>query len=372
MFLAESERLETLRACRDCPMCHAFDTMAVITGKECNTPRARAVTLWGLEKGLLDWESEGIPRILYQAFLDGLTREWCEGNYDVDELTIAGRKGLVEKGMAPPTVSAVARNIQATRNPFGLKEVGGNALAETLGGEIFSKPEALLYLGSTSRVKRFQTARAMVKILGYLAVPFEILEEESDSGFLSYQLGDFASAADQAKRIVARLQGTRARQLVVLGASDYRMFTTRYARLGAPLPEGLAVLHATEFLERALDQLKPVLSKIFSRVTYHDPSSLARFTYVLEPPRKILSALAGKNFIEMAWHGRKAPTCGETGGVEVTYPELSGKAARMRMEEAVRTGAEILVSADPECEDRLAQAGGLEVKNIAELVAEGI
>jgi len=64
----------------------------------------------------------------------------------------------------------------------------------------------------------------------------------------------------------------------------------------------------------------------------------------------------------MEWHGRKAHTCGETGGVAFTDPELSGKAAQMRMEQAARTGAEILVSADPECEEILARTGGREVK----------
>jgi len=72
MFLKEEERIETLKACRDCPMCHMTDTVAFITGSESNTPRGRAMTLWGLEKGLLSWESEGVQRILYQAFLDGL------------------------------------------------------------------------------------------------------------------------------------------------------------------------------------------------------------------------------------------------------------------------------------------------------------
>ncbi len=105
MFFTESERLETVRACRDCPMCHLIDTVAMITGRESNTPRGRAMTLWGLEKGLLSWESEGVPQILYQAFLDGLAQEWCEGNYDNDELVIDGRKTLVEKGRAHPAVS---------------------------------------------------------------------------------------------------------------------------------------------------------------------------------------------------------------------------------------------------------------------------
>lgn len=95
------------------------------------------------------------------------------------------------------------------------------------------------------------------------------------------------------------------------------------------------------------------------------------FCGVIEPPRKILAALAGENFVEMEWHGRKAHTCGGCGGVPFTYPDLSERAAELRMEQALRTGAKILISADPSCEEMLSRAGkGVGVKNIVELVAD--
>ncbi len=374
MFLTESERLETIRACRDCPMCYMIDTAAMITGRESNTPRSRAMTLWGLEKGLLSWESEGVPQILYQAFLDGLAQEWCEGNYDNDELVIDGRRNLVEKGLAPAAVSAVASRVKETGNPFGAKKDGVKALVEKSGGTPAGAPEVVLYFGSAARVQRPQAARALIRLMQSLEIPFEVLDGESDSGFVAYQLGDFQSAANQAGRVAAELKGCRSRKLIALGGSDYRMFTTRYSRIGAALPAGTSVLHATEFLGQLLEEKRLVFKKRLEiPVTYHDPCSLARFTYLLDPPRKILAALAGENFVEMEWHGRKAHTCGECGGVAFTYPELSAKAAWIRMEQALRTKAKILASADPECEEMLSRVGGdMEVKNLVELAAEAV
>ena len=330
--------------------------------------------LWGLEKGLLSWESEGVPQILYQAFLDGLAQEWCEGNYDNDELVIDGRKTLVEKGRTHPAVSTVALNLRNTGNPFGLKPEGMKAFVEKSGGKIAADPEVLLYFGSAARLQRVQTAQALVRIMGFLQIPFECLEQEPDSGFLSYQLGDFLTAAGQAREVAGRLKVSRAKTVVVLGASDYRMFSTRMGRFGAALPEGLRILHVTEFLAQLWEEKKLSFGrKLEARVTYHDPCSLARFTCVIEPPRKLLAALAGDNFVEMEWHGRKAHSCGGCGGVPFTYPELSEKAAHMRMEQAARTGAVILASADPGCEEMLSRAArGLEVKNIVELVAEAL
>jgi len=373
MFLSAEERLETIRACRDCPMCHPVDMVAMVTGKESNTPRGRGMILWGLESGLLSWESEGVTRILYQAFLDGLPREWCEGNYDFDEMIIDARKTLVDKRLAPAAVSRIALRIRETGNPYGIGEKGTTPLA---GNSPASPPEVAIFLGSSARVQRPQTALALGKILRTLGIAFEVLEDESDCGFLSYQLGDFVSAAEQAKKVATSLARCRAKKLVSLSASAYRMFTTRYPRFGAPLPEGMSVFHATEFLSELLTQGRLTLKRrIDVKVTYHDPCCLARFTDVLDPPREILRALASDKFVEMDWSGKKARSCGGCGGVPFTDPEISEKAARIRVEEALRTGARILTSADPECEHHLSgavQGREIEVKDLVELVADAL
>jgi heterodisulfide reductase subunit D len=373
MFLNEVERLETVRACRDCPMCHHVDAATLITGREANTSRGRAMLLWGLEKGLLRWESEGVANILYQAFVDGLAQEWCEGNYDIDELVIQGRRSLVDRGLAPTEVAAVAAHLHATGNPYGRSEQSLGALVERSGGQVSDTPQVALFFGSTARLMASQSAIALIRILHELAIPFAVFEGETDSGFLSYQMGDYNAAAAQARKTAALLSGTQAKTLVVLGAGDYRMFTTRYARLQAPLSPALQVLHVTEFLSQLLQEQKLApRKKLDTKVTYHDPSSLARFTYVIDPPRRVLSALAGPNYVEMEFGGRKSHTCGETGGVSITYPELAVTAAKLRIDQARLTGAKILACADPDCEVLLRQVGApdMEIKDITELLAD--
>jgi Fe-S oxidoreductase len=277
----------------------------------------------------------------------------------------------VEKGLAPAAVSEIARRIRETGNPYGIKENGVSAI---VGKSSAPAPDMAIFLGSAARTQRPQTAKALIKILNRLGIGFEVLEGEADSGFLSYQLGDFQAASEQAKKITALLQSIRAKKLVVLSASAYRMFTTRYARFGAPLPEGMKVLHATEFLSDLLAQGKLALRKKLKKpITYHDPCCLARFTYLLEPPRNILAALSESPIVEMNWSGKQARSCGGCGGVPFTYPEISEKASQIRLEEARKTGAQILVSADPGCEEMLGRvAKEIEVRDIVELVAEAI
>jgi Fe-S oxidoreductase len=60
--------------------------------------------------------------------------------------------------------------------------------------------------------------------------------------------------------------------------------------------------------------------------------------------------------------------CGAGGGVRAGYSELSQDIGKIRIEEAQATGAEILVTACPFCERQFQELGGIEVKDIIELI----
>jgi Fe-S oxidoreductase len=332
--------------------------------------------LWGLEKGLLSWADKGVSEVLYKALLDGLPMEWCAGNYDNDEMVIAGRAALVSKGIAPSTVRDIARNIGSTGNPFALKSKSTKALVEEAGGFLKGSPEVVLHFGSWARVKRPQVAVALIRIMRNLGIPFEVLDDEVDSGFLLYQLGDFPSASEQARRVSAQLRGCKARKLVTLSASAYRMFTTRYLRFGEGLPEGMVPVHATSFISELLEAGRLRRShKLEKKVTYHDPSCLARYTYVTESPRILLMSIAGPNYVEMEWANSKAHSAGETGGLFFLYPETAEMIAAERVKEAVATGAKILCSSDCACEEMFSLALGtheMEIKDIVELILDAM
>jgi len=331
------------------------------------------MTLWGIEKKLLAWEDEGVSDIMYTALLDGLAQEWCDGNYPNDELINDSRRSLVEKGLAPAVVKSIASSLKKYRNPFFMKEAGVNALVDEAGGRVAGEPELVIFFGSTVRVKRQAAALSFIRILRKLKISFEVLDAEPDSGFLSYQLGDFETAENQAKRVVTLLNGCKAKKLVSLSASAYRMFKTRYKQFGAALPEDLAVQHVTEFISDLLESGRlTVNKKISKKITYHDPASLGRFTFVHKAPRDLLDAItAPDHFVEMEWNRARANSAGETGGLSFTYPEIARYVARLRVEEALATGAEILACSDGLCEGMLelvSERPEIEIKSLIELV----
>ena len=112
------------------------------------------------------------------------------------------------------------------------------------------------------------------------------------------------------------------------------------------------------------------------RLTYHDPCYLGRSNGEYDAPRSVISAVAS-NFTEMKRNRSFALCCGAGGGQMFKEAEKGDKEIFIeRTEEAIETGADIIVTACPYC--MVMMTDGLKYKNlensknifdIAELVA---
>ena len=145
------------------------------------------------------------------------------------------------------------------------------------------------------------------------------------------------------------------------------------------------MLHITEFLARLLKEGMLKLNKKVPLVaTYHDPCHLGRLgepyqewkgrrvkygrydpptkelqqgTYgIYEAPRVLLENIKGLKLAEMERSREYSFCCGAGGGVRETYPEFSHAIALERVEEAIATGAEFLVTSCPWCESNFKKA----------------
>jgi L-lactate dehydrogenase complex protein LldE len=108
------------------------------------------------------------------------------------------------------------------------------------------------------------------------------------------------------------------------------------------------------------------------RVAYHDSCHLLRELHVSEEPRTLLRA-AGADVADLE---RPDLCCGFGGTFSVRQPEVSVAMADDKLEDAQRTGAEVLVTADPGCllhlRARAARTGGPRVVHLATALARGI
>jgi glycolate oxidase iron-sulfur subunit len=107
-----------------------------------------------------------------------------------------------------------------------------------------------------------------------------------------------------------------------------------------------------------------------AKVTYHDACHLAHAQRITGPPRALVKAAAGENFIELP---EADLCCGSAGTYNLTEPEMAQRLQARKVENILRSGAQIVVTSNPGCilqiQAGLRQAGSqAQVMHIAEFL----
>ena len=150
-----------------------------------------------------------------------------------------------------------------------------------------------------------------------------------------------------------------------------------YPELGAKY----TVHHYTGLLAQLIrDGKLKIDAPLGHRVTYHDPCYLARYNGEIDAPRDVMHAL-GLDLIDMPRCGANTFCCGAGGGrIWMDTSNETKRTSEQRIEEALSLGnVKYFVTACPkdytmytDAVKSLGGAGGLEVKDLIELVSEGV
>jgi len=315
----------------------------------------------------------------------------------------------VEDGKTVPALDKVIAGLKKTGSMVPVKGKRG-AWAEGLGVKNAAKEkvDVLFHVGCLSSydAEMQKLPKAIVKILQKAGVDFGIFgDAEICCGGRAYQMGYKDDFLAQAEKNMSMIKNAGVKTLVTGCADGYQAFKVLYEKY--KLRGELEVLHITEYIDRLIKQGKLKLNrKVPMVVTYHDPCRLGRLsepwvhwegkkipgdrfvfdppkqyrrgTYgIYEPPRDVLRAIPGVNISEMTRIKEYAWCCGAGGGVNESNPDFAMWTAKERINEAIATGAEAIVSACPWCEKTLTAAAkecgsSLKVYDIVELVARAI
>jgi glycolate dehydrogenase iron-sulfur subunit len=82
------------------------------------------------------------------------------------------------------------------------------------------------------------------------------------------------------------------------------------------------------------------------KVTYHDACHLAHAQRITKPPRELLRAVAGKNFVDLP---ESDVCCGSAGSYNLTEPEMAARLQHRKTENILKTGAELVTTTNPGC-----------------------
>ena len=204
--------------------------------------------------------------------------------------------------------------------------------------------------------RSYRVPQALASILEAAGADFTTLGgQEWCCGFPLLSMGRQAEAEELMRHNIAQVKELGASRLVTTCPSCYHVWKFIYPEAtGEDI--GLEILHATELLEELIEQHAITLGEMPTRVTFHDPCDLGRKSGVFDPPRRVLRAIPGLEFVEMAGYGNESDCCGGGGNLESFDPDVVSEVSLRRLDQACEIEAQVIASACQQCERTLNSA----------------
>jgi len=375
------QQMQSLRFSCNCPSINFRNFHSYAAG-------GRVILGLSLVEGRLTEYTETMRRIVFECTMCGACQVQCRTyNYNLNPIEVMQelRMHFVEQGELVPEHFMIIEDLKRENNVFGEPKANRAKWAEGLDIKDVNKQKAdvLFHVGCRTSFDEdfWPIARAAVGIMKKAGVDVGISgKAESCCGGRAYEMGFKGVFETFAEDLVARVKDSGATKLVTLCSDCNGTFKGYYPLIGKKLD--IEVLHFTEYLDRLMQEGKIKFKKeVPMRVTYHDPCRLGRrgepgipwkgeykrlephiFAPVpekpmklglngcYEPPRNILKAIPGVELVEMERNRLNSFCCGAGAGVLEAFEDLAVHTASNRLEEAMSTGAQALVTACPWCE----------------------
>jgi Fe-S oxidoreductase len=299
---------------------------------------------------------------------------------DLVEIMIAAREEMVGRGTIPPLVRDYLKSIYVNGNPYKKQENERASWTSDTQVEIYKGHEYLFYVGCVgSYDERGQKiARAVGDILNKAGVSFGVLgNEETCDGNEVRVLGEMGLFQYLAEKNIATFQGKGVQKIIALSPHGFNAIKNEYPKYNGRF----GVWHYTQILAEMLQQGSLSVRGYKAKATYHDPCYLGRHNHEYKAPRNVLKAIPDLTLLEMEQNRANALCCGGGGGNFFTDILGGGPDSpnRIRVRQAVETGAELLVVACPQCAKMLEDGikaeeveDKLEVVDIAELARRAL
>lgn len=303
----------------------------------------------------------------------------------VDTLLDFRRHLTLDRGEIPREAQHLFRNLEVTGNPWGSDRNLRDDFLRSLGAPLLEEggtPQMVLWPGCFGALdaQGKKTTKALVKLL-----------READVDF-SFAGSAFGCCGDSARRLgneylfdtVAQenadlLQRYGVQCVVVQCPHCLHVLKEEYPAFGSAIP----VYHYVDYLAELVSQGRLRIGRAMrvgegGRISaaYHDPCYLGRYRGSYETPRSLLEK-AGLSIIELSHNRSQSLCCGAGGGRMWLEESPEQRVNRLRSQEALQTGADVMVTACPFCESMLSSSFASEegeqmaVVDLAQILAWG-
>jgi Fe-S oxidoreductase len=214
-----------------------------------------------------------------------------------------------------------------------------------------------------------QAVAAFKQVMDAARVPFGVLDEEPCCGHHSRRQGEESQFQDLARRSLELLSQNGVHRIVTPCPHCLHTLKREHSQFNGHLET--QIVHHSQLISRLIEDgnLRP-LRKQLIRATYHDPCYLARYEGISREPRSILGA-AGYSLTELPHNESRTLCCGGGAAGFAREQKTGQRLDQPRRKEILASGADVLVTACPECRMMLGAVVD-QTKDLAEVVAESI
>lgn len=379
-FLDERKSL----ACIHCGLCLGACPTYLQTGNENESPRGRIYIMRALQAGKLPLDHASVQHIdlclgcracevacpsgvQYGSLLEQ-TRDYIEDHHSRSSYQTVLRRFVIERIFPVPwrmklalLPARMAKAIRLNRIlPAKLREplslIPAKVDSTPLPG--FSPALAQSALGTVGFVRGCvmsvmfgDTNAASVRLLNKAGFNVVVPHEQECCGALFAHSGRLKLAREHALRNIGAFARHKL-DAIVINAAGCGSTLKEYGHLLHDSPHHEA---AAEFSGKVRDLTEFLVEQQFAQrsfrqwpglVTYHDACHLAHPQRITKPPRELVRAAAGANYVELL---EADVCCGSAGTYNLTEPAMAEALQERKIKNVLRTGASTIVTTNPGC-----------------------
>ena len=367
-------------ACARCGYCVSTCEQYSGRGWESQSPRGKYAYIREVMAGREKWDRAALDTMLVCTTCE-VCNTRCQLELPIEHNWMAMRGKLIheeKRGTFPP-FEMMAASLEGEGDIWaGKRENRANWIPEDLKPKLADEGPILYFAGCTASYVETDIAEASARLLTDAGYDVAYMgTDEACCGIPMKVAGkwDLFEQIYEHNTTEARKRG--AKTIVTSCPACGLVWKEIYAQLAAERGEEyeFEVKHYSELVAPALaDGRIELKHPIEGTVTFHDSCHIGRAQGIYEPPRDMLKAIPGVDFVEMEHNREEGICCGSVltlVGEMPVAPVLGGN----RLKEAVNAGADRVVALCPCCQVQLRDSNekndlGLKIDDLSRVVAE--
>jgi Fe-S oxidoreductase len=347
-------------ACSQCGYCVDECDQFYGRGWESQSPRGKWYWLREYMEGRADWDQKMVDTILVCTTCE-LCNLRCSASLPIEPSWMKLRGKLIDedKRMTFPPFEMMAEATRAEGNIWaGYRKNRSAWLPAEFKAKHGpgTKSKVAYFAGCTVSYVEHDIGQAAVTLLDAAGVEFTTLGNvENCCGTPMLVAGKWDVFAENLKKNVAAVKAAGADTVVASCPACDMMWRHVYPEWAAKLgiEFGITARHYSELVAEKIKAGTFVFPKaVPGKVTWHDSCHIGRVSGVYEPPRDVIKAIPGVEFVEMTHHHEEAHCCGSVLTL-IKDPLVAHDIGEMRLAEAQAVGADTVLALCPCCEFQL-------------------